>query len=187
MKPGSNLAAFTHTVNKDTGALTKHDVVVWGGTRDISRNELQRGLSQIRNFVEKHSQTDVLVMNVPHSFDLGAHSCVNSEVKAFNRQLDKYMMSFQNADTVEVTSNRDHFTQHGLHLNKKGKKQAAEIIVSSIKEVFKLQIDPIYMRWKEKQQVEQANTGKPIVNKDDGQIFQANGGQEQMENKLPSK
>ena len=57
VKPGSNLAVITHTVNKGTGALTKHDVVVvWGGTRNISRNETQRGLSQIRNFVEKHSQ-----------------------------------------------------------------------------------------------------------------------------------
>ena len=56
VKPGSNLASVTHTVNKDTGALTKHDVVViWGGTRDTSKNEMQRGLNQIRKSVEKQS------------------------------------------------------------------------------------------------------------------------------------
>ena len=59
----------------------KHDVVVWGGTRDVSRNETQRALNQIRNFVEKHSQTNILVMSVRHRFDLEAYSCVNSEVK----------------------------------------------------------------------------------------------------------
>ena len=50
-------------------------------------------------------------MNVSHRYDLGAHYCVNNEVKAFNRKLDKYMKSFQNAVTVQVTYNRDHFTQ----------------------------------------------------------------------------
>ena len=81
VKPGSDLTAITHTVNRDTGALTKHDAVaVWGGITDKSRNETQKGLCQIRNFVEKHSQTNVLVMNVPNRFDLGAHSCANYEV-----------------------------------------------------------------------------------------------------------
>jgi hypothetical protein len=100
-----------------------------------SRNESQKGLCQIRNFVERHSQTDVLVVNVPNKFDLGAHSCVNCEVNAINRKLDKHMKSFQNATTVEVTSDRDHFTKHCLHLNRKGKEQAAKTIMSSIQEI----------------------------------------------------
>jgi hypothetical protein len=34
------LAAITDTAVRDTGALTKQDVVVvWDGTKDISRNE----------------------------------------------------------------------------------------------------------------------------------------------------
>jgi len=139
VKPGSDLAAITHTFNRDSGALTKQDtVVVWGGISYIRRNESQKGLCQIRNFVERHSQTDVLILNVPNRFDLEAHSCVNYEVNAFNRKLDKYMKSFQNATTVEVTSDRNHFTKHGLHLNRKEKEQAAKTIASSIKEIFKL-------------------------------------------------
>ena len=168
MKPGSNPATVTHTLNKDTGALTKQDaVVIWGGTRDVSRNETQRGLAQIREFVGKHSHTNVLVMNVPHRFDLEAHSCVNNEVKVFNRKLNKRMKSFQNAATVEVTSNRSHFTQHGLHLNRRGKEQAAKTIASSIKTIFRpKKEDPIYITWKEKQQVEQAKTSNTTVYKD---------------------
>jgi hypothetical protein len=38
-----------------------------------------------------------------------------------------------------VTSDRDHFTKHVLHLNKKGKTQVAISIMSSIKEIFKKQ------------------------------------------------
>jgi hypothetical protein len=64
------------------------------GTKDISRNETSKGLCQIRNFAEKHSQTNVLVMNVPNRFDLDAQSCVNYDVKFFNRKLGKHMKSF---------------------------------------------------------------------------------------------
>ena len=89
--------------------------------------------------MERQSQTNVLVVNVPNRFDLGELSCVDYEVKDFNRKLDKYMKSFQNAATVEVTSDRDHFNQHGLHLKRNGKELAAKAIASSIKEIFKLQ------------------------------------------------
>ena len=39
LKPRSDLTAITHTVNRDTGAWTKHDAVVWTSITDISRNE----------------------------------------------------------------------------------------------------------------------------------------------------
>jgi hypothetical protein len=47
------------------------------------------------------------------------------------------MKGFYNASTVEVDSEGDHFTQHGLDLNRKGKELAAKTIASSIKEIFK--------------------------------------------------
>jgi len=101
-------------------------------------------LKKIRNFVERHNQANVVVVNVLNRFDLETHSCVNYAVNAFNRKFDKHMKSFQNAATIEVTSDRDSFTKHGLHLNRKGKEWAAKTIVSSIKEIFKLQKkDPI--------------------------------------------
>jgi hypothetical protein len=71
VKPGSDLAAITHIVNRDTGALTEKDaVVLCGGIREISRSESQKDLRQIRNFVERHSQTNVRLENVPNRFDL---------------------------------------------------------------------------------------------------------------------
>jgi hypothetical protein len=141
-----------------------------GWQRDISRNESQKGLCHIRNFMERHSQTVVLVVNVPSRFDLGTHSCVNYEVKAFNRKLDKHMRSIQNAATVEVTSDRDHFTKHCLPLNRKGKEQAAKTI--STWEIFKLQKkDPIKMSWKEEQKLEGANTVCNNGDKDGDQLI----------------
>ena len=132
----------------------------------------------------------VLVVNAPNRFDLETHSYVNYEVNAFNRKLDKHMTSFQNATTVEVTSDRDNFTTHDLHLNRKGKEQAEKTSVSSIKEIFKLQKkDPTKMSRKE-QKLEGANTVSNNVDKDDDQIIhegQANRDQEKKEGKLSSK
>jgi hypothetical protein len=123
VKPGSDLAVITHRANRDTSTLTNRDaVIVWGGTRDISRNDNQNCFRQIRNFVKRHSETNVLVVNVPNSFDLETHSCVNYELKTFNRKLNTHMKTFRNATTVD----RDNFTQHGLHLIRQGKEQAAK-------------------------------------------------------------
>jgi len=47
------------------------------------------------------------------------------------------MKGFYIASTVEVDSEGDHFTQHGLDLKRKGKEQAAKTIASSMKEIFK--------------------------------------------------
>ena len=163
MKPGSDLAAIMNTVNSETNTLTKQDaVIVWGGIRDISRNESQKGLRQLRNFVEMHAQTNVLV----------AHYCFNYEVYTFNRKLGKHMKNFQHTSAIEFTSNRELFTKHGLHLNRKGKEQAAKTIVSSVKEIFKPQEkDPTKMRWKEKQDPKEATTVLSNVDKDGNQIL----------------
>ena len=66
--------------------LTKCDVVR-GDTKDVSKTETLKGLSEIRSFVEKHSQANILVMNVTNRYNLEAQSCVNYEVKVFNRKL----------------------------------------------------------------------------------------------------
>ena len=187
VKPGSDLETITTTIKKETNTLTKQDaVIVWGGIRDISRNESQKGLRQLRNFVEKHNQTNVLVMNVPNRFDLEAHSCVNHEVNTFNRKLDKHIKNLQHASTVEVTSNRELFTKHGLHLNNKGKEQMAKTIASSIKEIFKLiKKNPIKMSWKEEHELEEPATVPNKADKGDDQLPYEN--QEHKEDNLPTK
>jgi len=49
LKPGSDLAAMTHTVNRHTGDLTKYDaVVLWDDIRDEVKNETQKCLYQIK-------------------------------------------------------------------------------------------------------------------------------------------
>ena len=47
VKPGANIEAIVNTSTKNIEKLTKKDiVVVWGGTRDIGKNESVKGLHQ---------------------------------------------------------------------------------------------------------------------------------------------
>ena len=95
--------------------VTKKDMVVlWRGTKD--------GLKQIQAFVKKNSHTNDILMSVPHRYDLDINSCVNTEVKVFNRKLQKQMKSFENTVLLDVDQNRDLFTKH---MNTNGKENAA--------------------------------------------------------------
>jgi len=76
---------------------------VWGGTRDVGRSETKKGLYQMKNFVSKHNQTNVIVMIVPCRYDLDPKSCVNDEVKVYNRKLKKHLKAFDNTCVLEVT------------------------------------------------------------------------------------
>ena len=50
----------------------------------------------------------------------------------YNRKLKKYLKTCENIEIIEIDSNRDLFTEHGLHLILKGKDQTAKKIVQSI-------------------------------------------------------
>ena len=87
VKLGANTEIIVNTSPNITRKLTKRDVVVvWGGTRDVGRNETKKGLHQMKNFVSYHYQTNVIVMSVPCRYDLDPNSYVNYEVKVYTRK-----------------------------------------------------------------------------------------------------
>jgi lysophospholipase L1-like esterase len=74
-----------------------------------------------------------VVINAPHRHDLQESSCANSAVKKFNRKLMKYSKAFNNFHILEVENCRELYTNHGMHLNRKGK----EVMVGKIENVIK--------------------------------------------------
>jgi hypothetical protein len=81
VKPGSYSATVLYTATTDTEELIKNDVVVLGGTKDVGNNETQKGLHPIKNMVENHSQTNIIVKGITHRYDLLINSCANNEIK----------------------------------------------------------------------------------------------------------
>jgi hypothetical protein len=118
VKPGTGLETITNTAREEIGNLTKEDVILmWGGSNDIGKNASPAGLKHISNFAKCMSHTNIMTMNAPHRYDLLASSCVNKEVEVFNRKLEKIMKVCDNTKVIELNLNRDHLTQHGLHMN----------------------------------------------------------------------
>jgi len=98
-------------------------------------------------------------MSVPCRYDLEPKSCVNDEVKVCNRKLKKHLKLHDNTCGIEVDSNRDLFTKHGLHMNSKRKVQIARKIVKTIKVVLdEEKRDPIMKKDKENLRVNSEGT-----------------------------
>ena len=64
--------------------------------------------------------------------DLMQSSCVNSAVTSFNRKLKKLIKAHHHTSILEIDTNRNLYTTHGLHLNDQGKERLANQIVSHI-------------------------------------------------------
>ena len=120
-KPSANLGAITDLINLKTEKLTSKDVVILcGGTRDIAKNEASTGLRHISQFVKCTENTNVIVTSAPTRYDLHPSSCVNKEVESFNRKLQKSMKIHNHIRVCSMSTNCDHFTTHGLHMNTRG-------------------------------------------------------------------
>lgn len=139
IKPVSTLEKLTNSASTDLKDLTKKDAcIIWGGSNDVGRNETNIGICSLHEFVSCHQHTNVIVLKVPHRYDLPSNSCINEEVKTFNRKLDKLKKAHQNLFEVSMDMDRDLFTRQGFHLNTHGKEQAASDIISVLSNMFKV-------------------------------------------------
>jgi hypothetical protein len=82
------------------------DYLRWYSTRDVAKD----GSRILSEFAEQIVNTNVIVMCVPHCFNLQLSSCVNKEVESFNRKLEKAMKTFNHMHVCSMSTNRDHFT-----------------------------------------------------------------------------
>jgi hypothetical protein len=105
-------------------------------------------LRHIRNFINSNNHTNIILISVPHRYDLMQSSCVNNEIRLFNRKLMKSVRAFKNAFVLDITSDRNHFTKHGLHLNSLGKEVLSKQIVSYIYAMQDQKKDPpLILSW----------------------------------------
>jgi len=143
------LEVITGFAKEDIEQLTQNDIVIMcGGTNNISKNELNKGLRHVTQFVQNKGNTNVIVMNAPHRFDLEERSCVSKEVEVFNRKLNKIMKRYNHIKIITMSEERGHYTKHGLHMNKSGKKWITKKTADFINKLFANPKPPhITMKW----------------------------------------
>ena len=108
-------------------------VNLWGGSNDIGKNNTNEALNLLMEFVTKHKELNIVIVNSPHRYDLVPTSCVNLEVEKFNRKLNKIMKLQTNVTKLKLELDRSHFTNHGLHLNFKGKNVVSQNLALVVK------------------------------------------------------
>ena len=77
-KPNADIKRITSPRHFTPANLTQHDkIILCGGTRDISRNESKSGLCSLKEFAQRTSNTNVILLEAPLRYDLPLSSCVN--------------------------------------------------------------------------------------------------------------
>jgi hypothetical protein len=88
---------------------------------------------------------NIILVSVPHRYDLSDWSCVNSEVNTFNKKLVK----LKHVTVVEVDFKRKFFTKQGLHMNNVGKEKIVIKIANVVTTTLQKQTEePISLYWK---------------------------------------
>jgi hypothetical protein len=101
--PGTGANTVTTSAKSDIQHLSKQDVVVvWGGSKDVGKNETKKGIKCIQRFVKTNNHTNFILMDIPHRYDLERTSCVNKEVERYNRRIRKHMKVFENTEVMKI-------------------------------------------------------------------------------------
>jgi hypothetical protein len=151
VKPGARIDTLVTAASNAIKSLTKNDAIIFcGGANDVEKNDANMAIKQINNFVQLNNHTNIILTKLLHRFDLTQSSYVNSEIRSFNRKLTESTESHNHVSILEMCCDSQHFTNHGLHLNRLGKEVMAKKIVSYIYAIFdKKQNTPI-LSWNPK-------------------------------------
>jgi hypothetical protein len=106
-------------------------------------------LKHISDLVNGNHNTNIILLSAPHRHDLMEFSCVNNEIKVFNRKLKKYIKTSKHSLVVEINHKREFFTKHGFHLNGRGKEVVAKHLAMQISTILGNKIEcPLSVGWK---------------------------------------
>jgi hypothetical protein len=93
----------------------------------------------MNRLLSRLTHTNVVVINVPHRYDLMKWACVNNAAKDFNRKLRKLLKAYDDLKMTEVENLRELYTNHGLHLNAKEKESLATNNILNEKELVPIE------------------------------------------------
>ena len=86
-------------------------MILWGGTNDTGKNNTKEALHLLLEFVTRHNDINIVIVNSPHRHDLVPTSCVNLEVEKFNRKLNKIMKLHPDVLTLKLSPRKESLHQ----------------------------------------------------------------------------
>jgi hypothetical protein len=149
VKPGTCSDILTKKAKNVIKNLTKNDfLILWSGANDVAINNTMKAFRYLVDFAKNSSHTNLMLASVSHRHDLMSSSCVNEEVRAFNRKLMKIRNIFGLVSITEVYPNREYCTKHGHHLNKLREAKVSKQLSLQLRSVLQQKKDvPISLSW----------------------------------------
>jgi lysophospholipase L1-like esterase len=136
IKPGATVSELVSSQGKDLTELGKNDMIVLsGGANDMDGTHETKGsdvVAKITQFVQTYYNTNIVILALPHRFDLHKESETNFGIQKINAELKEMTKLFRYASMIEMELNRDYHTKHGLHFNKAGKEKLARLTANLI-------------------------------------------------------
>ena len=83
-------------------------------------------------FFQDNEKSNIIMLDIPHRYDLPDNLQVDKDIKTFNSKLKKIAKLFKHVKIMKFTLTRKCFTQYGLHLNEYGKGLLAKQLASLI-------------------------------------------------------
>jgi hypothetical protein len=126
-------AAMTQIVDSQEEILKNlgknYAIVINGGSNDIHTingkvNVIQKSMV---HFIQNYSNTNIVLITIPHRYDLQMHDKRNLSIQAYNCKLKNISNIFHHVTLVETSLEWRFFTKHGFHLNKTGKEWLAKL------------------------------------------------------------
>ena len=96
-------------------------LIVCSGANDVYKNNSNNALKNIIKLIKSVKNTNVILVCVPHRFDLADHSVTNKLINLHNSKLFNLQKNFNYVNIIEPICNRSLFTKHGLHIKGSGK------------------------------------------------------------------
>jgi hypothetical protein len=136
-------------------------------------------------FIQSNRHTSIILVTIPHRYDLPYWSCVNSEIETFSKKLKESMRPFTHVKIVKVEQLREYFTKHGQHMSKVGKENIVKKIAQAVINIgYKQSRELISLYWKTEHMIRgklESRDGMPNTQVDlkeiivDGKVTESNG------------
>jgi hypothetical protein len=126
IKPGARIKQLVLSQENELKCCGQNDVVIAGGANDIDKSNvtINEIIVPMTHFIQKYASTNVIIVNIPHRYDLEnviTPNNTNRNIQSYIAKLKDVLILFTNVTVVETCTNRSHFTKHGFHLNNSGK------------------------------------------------------------------
>jgi hypothetical protein len=119
--------------------LGEKDVIVLNcGANDIEKvnSSISAIITPVIDFSQKYSNTNTIILEIPHRHDLHYKDLTNMRIRSFNTKLKSILSRFKHVTILDINISRNYFTKHGLHLIKLGKEWLARKIASQIDKII---------------------------------------------------